>query len=74
MHNAKFICPHCGKESQEDKYEDSKIVIYECALCGSLVAAYLKEYHDLLRGFFKRYKLNRFKPEHPSWVKSEARK
>lgn len=66
---SQFICPFCGRNSQEVKREGDRIVMYECSLCGSLTAAYLKEFHDLLKEFFKRYRLDTFEPKPPTWIK-----
>jgi len=65
-----FTCPICGRESEERIRDDGRVVIHECASCGNLVGAYLKEYYDLLRNFFKRYRLDRFKPQPPDWARS----
>jgi len=68
-----FTCPVCGKESTKRRREEGDVVLYECASCGSLVSAYLKDYDNMLRSFFNRYKLDRFKPAPPDYVRREGR-
>jgi uncharacterized Zn finger protein len=68
--NTQFTCPFCGKESQEVKRDSGKVVTYECSLCGSLTAAYLGEFHNLLRGFFNRHEMKTYKATPPDWVKT----
>ena len=65
----KKICPFCNRSIEEVKREEGNIIIYECPECGNLLAAYLKEYHDLLRNFFKRYRLDTFRPKLPEGIK-----
>jgi len=74
VNERKFICPFCNRKTEKIKREKERIVIYECSSCGSLVAAYLKEYHDILVRFFNRYNTERFKPVPPLWVKSGGQK
>jgi transcription elongation factor Elf1 len=60
-----FICPVCGRESTKKCREEGNVVLYECSLCGSLISAYLKNYNNILKSFFDRYKLDKFKPHPP---------
>jgi uncharacterized Zn finger protein len=64
-----FTCPFCGREGRRVMKDQGNIVVYECSLCGGIVAAYLKELHEHLKIAFKRPKLNSFKPTPPEWVK-----
>lgn len=69
MGEHKFICPVCGRESTKKRREEGDISLYECLLCGSLISAYLKKYENVLKSFFDRYRLDRFKPTPPDWIR-----
>jgi len=65
-------CGFCGKETEPRRVDKDKVVIFYCKECGSVTAAYLREFEDLLRfgKLFEKFPLNHFKPKPPSFIKT----
>jgi len=71
-----IVCAFCGEKSvpKADK-SLSGIVKYTCGKCGSLIAAYAKEFEaDLLWGkLFSKYPDDEYTPKIPPYIKTVDR-
>jgi ribosomal protein L37AE/L43A len=46
------VCIFCGKPTIPARVRRGDVIVYECRNCKSPLAAYMAEYHDILRSLF----------------------